>query len=618
MASPMGSGMTGALSAPLASTAFLQVNPVRAPHHDFSVSRTGHLVSHEVAGAAPQESRSAFGAVSVAAAASMLCRARRCRRAALRQRHRPGKVIVAASKQVALEQQMIEPTKEELRALFEEAAEGRDVITFDEAISLDGVDGVLEEGAATEDELEVIWGDADGTLNFEGFCRWYKDVLKVYDEFLWQDAVAPPDEVMDDDDKEDLRNLSDEQLLEDAPAMGVQVKNLKTPRVKPVGEMKYGTLSGDFPPVERSLLLEADDRPEPELEDEDDFEDDKFAATEGMAAPAAGGGRQNVEITKLFRQACNEDNLLSFEALQKISEFKSLIEDGDMTEDELEDMWDEMPKKGDCIDVLAFRDLLAKVDELFEYVEEDEEEDPAAKAMVQSGERGLANPNKREMKTVKEELMAAIERYEAELTRPCGMDGREELDGELVKLAGELEDVWRDSAGNLNDFDASTLSGDWEMIFTTSGKMRRWGGVLNNGREVKGVWEALVQNFAVSDEEDYNEYDMEEVYTCAGASIDDPEIELSMRGQGSWKVGIQQNVVTGEEDLVLKMDITGVEYDTPEDRPEICGEKTLMSQMVRTFSYMFLSYMDDDIRVMRTSLTGKSLYIFQRIKEDED
>ena len=35
---------------------------------------------------------------------------------------------------------------------------------------LEGVDAVLEEGAANVEELKVIWGDPDEALDFDGFC----------------------------------------------------------------------------------------------------------------------------------------------------------------------------------------------------------------------------------------------------------------------------------------------------------------------------------------------------------------------------------------------------------------------------------------------------------------
>ncbi|CAE7853553.1 unnamed protein product [Symbiodinium necroappetens] len=579
----------------------------------------GHRSSHggaKMAGAASVP----FLIGGVAASASR-------RRLRLSAKRKHCKVVMAVGSTIeTLEKD--ELTDEELQSLFDAASEGKDVVTFDQAASLEGVDAVLEEGAANVEELKVIWGDPDEPLDFEGFSRWYNDVLKLYDSFLWQDAVAPPSDVFDDEEQglEDMNNLDDEQLLEDAPAVGVQVERLSTSALKPKQKMMYGTLTDKVPEYQKPPWKLAEEiitgKTDDYLEDYSVEDEGDSRRTDGLATPSAGGGRQNVEITQLFRQACDEKNLLSFDALKEISEFEDMLEQEDISEEELEEIWEELPKKnGDFIDVLAFRDLLAKVDELFEYVEEDEEEEPEEQAIMQvEGKGGISKAKKRGLQTVKQDLLDAIARLEAQTDKPAGLGSTEEKDGEIVKLAGELEDVWRDQVGDLNKFDGAKFEGTWELIYSTSVKFRRWGSVLNGVREIKnGEFEALVQKFSPGDDskyESFNEYDMEEVFKAPNE--DGEQVELCMRGQGSWRLGIQQNVVTGEEDVVLKLEITNVEYDTLEDTVEYCGDKTLMSPMCRTFSYGFLSYMDDEYRVMRTSLTGKSLYIFQRIKDEDE
>mmetsp|Transcript_31231 Transcript_31231/g.58637 ORF Transcript_31231/g.58637 Transcript_31231/m.58637 type:complete len:617 (+) Transcript_31231:52-1902(+) len=535
-------------------------------------------------------------------------------------------VLAAGSTVETLEQADL--TEEELQSLFERASKGKELVTFDQASSLDGVDAVLEEGAANLEELKVIWGNPDEPVDYEGFRRWYNDVLKLYDDFLWQDAVAPPSEAFLDEDKdlEDVNAMDDEQLLEDAPAIGVKVEGLSTQALKPKQKMKYGTLTDEVPEYQKPPWKLAEEiitgKTNDFVEEEKSLEDEDGPSTEGLALPSVGGGRQSVEITQLFRQACDENNLLSFEALKDISEFEDMLEEEDLAEEELQEMWDSLPKKnGDFIDVLAFRDLLAKVDELFEYVEEDEE-DPENNALMQvEGGGGISKAKKRGLQTVKQDLLDAIARLEAKYDKPVGLGSTEEADGEVVKLAGELEDVWRDQVGDFNDFDGSKFEGTWELIYSTSVKFRRWASVLNGERNIKnGQFEALIQKFSPGDDvkyESFNEYDMEEVFKAPNEDGTE-QLELCMRGLGSWRIGIQQNVVTGQEDLVLKLEVTNVEYDTTDGDVEYCGPKTMMSPMCRTFSYGFLSYMDDDYRVMRTSLTGKSLYIFQRIRDEDD
>lgn len=531
-----------------------------------------------------------------------------------------------------LDEQLTDPTDEELQELFELASEGRDVVTFEEALSLDGVDGVLEEEAASVDELQVLWGDARKALDLEGFSVWYCDVLKLYDQFLWQDAVGPPEEAFDDE-KEDLRNASDDQLLEDAPSMGVKVQEIKSPELAKNKNLRFGSLTEETPTYERYFLdaaLDADNKNttmktlEDILEEQNEKrKEEEGPVGEGVAAPTP-EGRSNVEITQLFRQACDVNNLLSYDSLKEISEIQELLEE-DMDEKELGEMWDAIPKRGvngDKIDVLGLRDLLAKIDDIFEYVPEDEEEEEDEENFLpaRQGRGELGKVRKRNIKNILEDLLECVRDLQEVEKKPCGLDGREETDGELIRLAGELEDVWRDTVGDLSDYDAKKFIGDWELMYSTSSKFRRWEGLMNPGKSIRGgKWEALVENFSVSFADDFNEYDVEEVYQApTGEKLDGPMMELCIRGQGSWKAATTQNVVTGEEDLLLKKSMTAVEYDTIDGGVETDGGKIILSQPLRTASYSFLCFMDDDYRVMRTGYTGRTLFIFQKIKDDEE
>ena len=49
----------------------------------------------------------------------------------------------------------------------------------------------------------------------------------------------------------------------------------------------------------------------------------------------------------------------------------------------------------------------------------------------------------------------------------------------LVPLCVDLENAWRDSLGEMDNFNPDLLLGDWEMIYCNSGNMRRWGSLLN-------------------------------------------------------------------------------------------------------------------------------------------
>jgi len=488
-----------------------------------------------------------------------------------------------AAASAALEQSS-QPDEEDLRRIFATASRGKELVTFKEATSLNGVEGVVEEGATTLDELEIIWGDAEEPLDFDGFADWYCEVLSIYDDFLWKDAVAPPDDLLAEDvEEEDTydedKEYTDEELLDDESAVGQTIKGLTEERQKTVEESAKAGVGM------RSL-----DPPPPAA----------------PAAAPAGEGRQNVEVTRLFREGCDDDNQLAFEDFVEISEIKDLLDEGEITEKELRTMFEEFPSKNGSIDVLAFRDLLKRVDDLFEFVDEEE---VALEQQAAEEDQRLAST--REPARVRAELLALIASLKASEGKACGLGGADETDPGIIKLTAELEDLWRDEVGDLMSFDTSPLVGDWELLYSTSQKYRRWENVMNPGQGYvkKGKVDSLLQSFTV-DEGLTKEYDMEEVFT------NDEGKFLSVRGLGSWRMNVQANVVTGEDDLVMKLAIQRAEYDTEEDQVLQAPKKLLESQMLRTFCYSFLGYVDEEIRVMRTGLSGQAVFVFQRLPEE--
>lgn len=98
--------------------------------------------------------------------------------------------------------------------------------------------------------------------------------------------------------------------------------------------------------------------------DADLLEDDRGTA-------AAQSARDEQEVEQLFREGSGGEDRLSFEGMAGISEIAGLIADGDLTMDELRAMWAETPKSGGAIDVSSFGALLARIDELFEPVDDE-------------------------------------------------------------------------------------------------------------------------------------------------------------------------------------------------------------------------------------------------------
>jgi len=87
---------------------------------------------------------------------------------------------------------------------------------------------------------------------------------------------------------------------------------------------------------------------------------------EGVEGPPPAAVRDRQEVAQLFREGSGRSAELSFEQLAGISEIASLIEDGDLTVEELCEMWAATPKEGDFVDISGFGGVLARIDALFE------------------------------------------------------------------------------------------------------------------------------------------------------------------------------------------------------------------------------------------------------------
>jgi len=451
--------------------------------------------------------------------------------------------------------------EDDLLRLFTEAGAGSDLVSFNQAVLLEGIDGILEEEATTLEELLVLWGDAD-TVDFNGFSSWYQEVVRLYDQFLWAGAVSPSDEVLgegveEEEEDEKDKDYSDDELFADLPSQGVSIAEI----------------AGNAMPAKLAKVQPS---------------------------------RPNVEVTKLFRERCDTANMLLLKDAYEISEFADMIKNGEMSKEELKDMWQSLGE-GDVIDILAFRELVAKIDVLFEYVEEGQE----SKAITISTEGGITQGTSgRSIPEVKAAIIRMCEDLLSSEKLAAGLDGVEEMDTPLLSLCIELEILWREQNPDLGEFETEKITGDWELLYLTSCRARRWGFIMNTGKFVQdGAFDGLVTSLAIDKSIvgiDQQLVDIDEIWTKN-------EKELAIRGSGSWKLGIQPNVVTGDDDLVLKLMINGVEYDKEDGTVAQTDSKILSSQMLRTYSYQFLSFVDDDMRVMRSSLAPIGFYVFTKM-----
>lgn len=470
----------------------------------------------------------------------------------------------------------------ELRYLFEQTCDGSDKASFDQAIQLEGVEGTLDEGATSLKELEQLWGDSSIKLDLEAFSEWYRSILNIYSDFLLKDAVTLPRELVEDGaqggkpaaQKKKLEDYTDDELLEDLPSF------MELPRPPQEEEGRFG-----LQPV-----------PEPEK---------------------SAGGRSMDEIKELFRGSCDVDNQLALDGFVEIKEIRELLRSGDLSLEELKSMWAELPKssKGtDNIDVFTFKTLMNRIDDLFE-----DGDDEAANSAV-SQEKALRSAVK-----VRQDLFTEIDTICSGLKENVGIDAKSEEDEIVVKLANELHSIWQGEI--LQDaqlFDSNSLVGDWELIYTTAAKFRRFKSILNAIEVFRDVrFETMIQSFSrFSDPDGMLEtldYDLEEVFVPPpGKKFDNDIKEVAIRASGRWKVSTITNVVAAEEEVKLQLNFSTFENDTMQGGVAIPTDTIDDTTSMRSFSYSFISYVDSEMLITRTGFSGTSVYVFRRFRDEEE
>lgn len=466
----------------------------------------------------------------------------------------------------------------ELQALFDMASGGSDKLQFEAAIRLPQVDDLLDAEVVTVEELAGFWeGNEEQAIDFDFFKMWYVNVIDFADDVAGGVGASGVDGMLNFADP--TADFTDEELIVDAPAMGKEAgeinREIEKERQEQEERMERGFEAGQSPAAVAAA-----------------------AAAVKPSEPAPAKVRPNSEVTQLFRERCDDDNLLTFKDLSAISEISSLIRDGELTEGELQEIWGTVPKAGakrSQVDVLAFRDILRKVDDLFEYVvdEEPEEED-----------------DELTLDEAKVELFKNIEDLCEYEKLAFGLDGRDETDESIQKLSERLEELWYTENSPITQIDASVFCGDWELIYSTSKKFRRWQTIMNAGKDVPEPFssKSFVMNLEIIDEDSF-ECDCEELLE------DEKGEEFGIRSQGVWNLSSQSNVLRGGEDLKLEIRTPDKwEFDSP-DGVQFVNEQTMKSQIPRILFNAFVSFVDGDLRIMRSGYLPNNVFIFRKFED---
>jgi hypothetical protein len=232
------------------------------------------------------------------------------------------------------------------------------------------------------------------------------------------------------------------------------------------------------------------------LDDLFDFNDDNDNE-DGMVVRPQGPHTMMVEGEDLppgvlFAALANQDNLVGLDELQRWGELQEMLADELLLPLELQNIYDETPKRIDeKLDEAGFLLLCESINALFEDNNNDDDDDNQVETDVE--ELLLVGSSN----TAKTQLLALIEDINSDTERlPCGLESTDREEKLVMEIVMDLE---KSSANRVEQTQGNVqltdVAGSWELLFSTSSAMKFNKGLSGLGGSVpNGKFAGLVQN----------------------------------------------------------------------------------------------------------------------------
>ena len=333
------------------------------------------------------------------------------------------------------------------------------------------------------------------------------------------------------------------------------------------------------------------------LEDEDGDDDE---AMETSSAPRAMVIEGDMPPGVLFSQLADGTYFVGMKELNLWTELKDLLEDGDLLESELQEMYDKYAtsEASGKLNEETFLQLYDDIDALFEEIDDEEEEVAAAPAQQKQQQPQSPEMNIR----VKQDLLAFIEIIIEEDEEPCGFGASESDQGQVLNIVQVLEqqpsNLILQKEGNIEPID---LAGNWDLVYTSSSAMKfnqglsGIGGSFPNGK-FGGVRQVLTATKFLSDMEYKERIDV----TPSSASFD-------VTVNGIWDLRKSMSLFTGQPTVILNVEPDRVSYGPTSTRADHW-------KSLGPVNRLDLSYLDDDLRIMRGCTSSETLFVFKKIQ----
>ena len=433
--------------------------------------------------------------------------------------------------------------------------------------------------ADDDDEDPVVAGDeADLEVAYKGICDSTsglvsKDALKNWEEIksLFEDGMLGEDE---------FESIWEQTTKKPGSNDEIDIE----------GFLSFNVALDDL------FVFDEDELEEVEGDEADDDTNDEATVSASSVVIATDAEMSPKEI---FDSICDDDFLVGMDELQRWGELQEMLADEELLPIELQNMFNETPKApgtNDKLNESGFTVLYYAIDDLFE--DDDGEDGGETSVGGQATQDDMSQVGNGD--AVKAELLD----YIAQLSRdpdllPCGLDSTEREQERILDIVADLEE----QRSNLviakgGDIQPEDLTGDWELIFTTSSTMKFNQGLTGLGGSFpNGKFGGVVQKLQATKWTSDIEY-KERIEVPAGASFD-------VTVTGDWKLKGTVNLFTGEPTTVLQIEPDKVEYgptSTKGDHWKSLGPLNLLD----------ITYLDDDLRVMRGNTSVNTIFIFRR------
>lgn len=337
-------------------------------------------------------------------------------------------------------------------------------------------------------------------------------------------------------------------------------------------------------------------------EDDDDINgDDVINDDDGENVPAQSSAVMPLPIITeddlppgvLFSQLANENHLVGKLELQRWGELNDMLTGGNLTVDELDSIYDDVakaPGTKDLLDEDGFYALYDAIDSLFE--------DDAADEVVQ------AQPvSRRELKEELLEFIDDIAKLSADEGRQlCGLDCSELEQERVLEIVSEMErepynQVGVSSVSGSNTISKDQLVGLWTLLYSSSSTMKYNEGLsgLAGGMTRFGGLQQLLSATKYLADVEYTEQ--------VNGKLGGKSFEVKIKGD--WYLRTEVSLFTGKPSNVLSVIPDRVIYGPRSDKADHWKSLGPMNLLV-------LSYLDEDLRVMRGNTSTDTLFIWRR------